>query len=43
MDLVMTMHVINCGPCVEYQLMINVVEILLTDFITFAYAYRELW
>jgi hypothetical protein len=30
----MTMLVINCGPCVEYQLMINVVEILLTDFIT---------
>jgi hypothetical protein len=28
----MTMLVINCGPCVEYQLMINVVEILLTDF-----------
>jgi hypothetical protein len=43
MDLVVTLVVINFGPCVEYQVVRNVVEIMLTDFIMFAYTYRELW
>jgi hypothetical protein len=43
MDLVMMLVVINFGPCVEYQVVQNVVEIMLTDFIMFAYTYRELW
>jgi hypothetical protein len=43
MDLVMTLVVINFGPCVEYQDVCNVVEIMLTDFIMFAYTYRKLW
>jgi hypothetical protein len=43
MDLVMTLVVINFGPCVEYQVVGDVVEIMLTRFIMFAYAYRELW
>jgi hypothetical protein len=30
MDLVMTLVVINFGPCVEYQVVWNVVEIMLT-------------
>jgi hypothetical protein len=28
----MTLVVINIGPCVEYQLMLDVVEIMLTKF-----------
>jgi hypothetical protein len=32
MDLVMTLVVINFGPWVEYQLMLGVVEIMLTKF-----------
>jgi hypothetical protein len=34
MDLVMTLLVINCGPCVECQYMLRVVDIMLTRFIT---------
>jgi hypothetical protein len=30
----MTLLVINCGPCVECQYMLRVVDIMLTRFIT---------
>jgi hypothetical protein len=39
----MMLVVINFGPCVKYQVVLNVVEIMLTGFIMFAYTYRELW
>jgi hypothetical protein len=32
MDLVMTLVVINFGPCVEYQVVSDIVEIMLTKF-----------
>jgi hypothetical protein len=32
MDLVMTLVVIKFGPCVEYQLMLGAVEIMLIQF-----------
>jgi hypothetical protein len=43
MDLVMTLVVINFGPCVEYQVVRKVVEIMLTNFIMISFTYPELW
>jgi hypothetical protein len=42
MDLVMTFFVINFGPCVEYQVVWNVVEIMLDKFYHVRITYREL-
>jgi hypothetical protein len=42
MDLVMTLVVINFGPCVEYQVVWNVVEIMLDKFYHVRITYREL-